>query len=131
MVSLSVVGYSIADGIGSRVSNNPIHYIVWLFALDGWIFLLLMQITYGWYWNHFTKKDILEIGFGSLIAILGYGIVIYTMAYISFAYVSARRETSVILAALIGIFYLKESGKFFRIISAIIVFIGIYFIYQN
>ena len=27
--------------------------------------------------------------------------------------------------------YLKESGKFFRIISAIIVFLGVYFIYQN
>ena len=131
LVSISVVGYSIADGMGSRSSHNSLHYIVWLFALDGWFFLLFMHIKYGWFWGQFTSSDIVSVSFGSLIAVFGYGIVIYAMGFMPFAFVSAIRETSVIIAALIGVLYLKEDGKFLKIFSTIIVFSGIYLIYNN
>ena len=41
-----------------------------------------------------------------ILAILSYGIVVWAMSYIEIAYVSSIRETSIVIATLIGFFLL-------------------------
>jgi drug/metabolite transporter (DMT)-like permease len=58
---------------------------------------------------------------GGLIAGLGYGIVIWAMGSAPMAHVSALRETSVILAALIGTLFMGEPFGRRRILAAALV----------
>ena len=131
LIAITIAFYSMADGLGARASNSAIHYIIWLFALDSWGFLFIMFIKYGKFWKNYTKKEICMVGVGSGLAMTSYSIAIYAMSIMHFAYVSAIRETSIVLATIIGIFYLKEEYGILRIASAIIVFIGVFLIYYN
>ncbi|MFN8643100.1 MAG: EamA family transporter [Candidatus Binatia bacterium] len=60
-----------------------------------------------------------------LMATVGYGIVIYAMSRGAMAHVSALRETSVVIAALIGTVVLGEPGAVSRVAAATVVAIGV------
>ena len=62
---------------------------------------------------------------GGLLSALGYGIVIWAMGKAPLAQVSALRETSVILAAVIGTALLGEPFGRRRILTAVLVAAGI------
>ena len=58
------------------------------------------------------------------LAILSYGIVVWSMQYLQIAYVSSIRETSIIIATLIGFFVLGEQRAKKRIVPALLVIAG-------
>ena len=60
-----------------------------------------------------------------------YGIIIWSMNYQPIAYVSSIRESSIIMTSLISFIFLGEKIKFIRILSAVIFFIGVYFIFNS
>ena len=62
---------------------------------------------------------------GGVIAILAYGIVIWAMSVAPMASLAALRETSVILAALIGAIMLGEPFGRRRVIAAACVALGV------
>ena len=64
-----------------------------------------------------------------ILAILSYGIVIWAMKHIEIAYVSSLRETSIVIATLIGFLLLREKQAKKRIIPAIFVLCGITILY--
>ena len=63
--------------------------------------------------------------FGGVLAFLAYGLVIWAMTLTPMTYVSALRETSVILAALIGAIMLGEPFSRRRVIAAACVAFGV------
>ena len=74
-------------------------------------FLLLRE------WKHFTGTGICSV--------LAYGIVIYAVKFAPMAAVSALRESSVIMAALIGTFFLGERPWQQRVGAAVMVAVGV------
>ena len=60
-----------------------------------------------------------------MLATLAYGIVVYAMSRGAMAHVSAMRETSVIVAALIGTRLLGEEGLAQRVAAAAVVAAGL------
>jgi drug/metabolite transporter (DMT)-like permease len=56
---------------------------------------------------------------------LAYGLVIYAMSTNTMAMISALRETSVIIAVLIGGLMLKERHMLHRVCAAVTVVVGI------
>ena len=62
---------------------------------------------------------------GAVMSMLAYGIVIWAMQENPLGPVAALRETSVIFAALISVWLLKEGGGRKVILSAILVTIGV------
>ena len=127
--ALLITIYTIVDGMGVRLSENKFSYIFWLLLLNG-IPLLLISI--------FSKEKLLSnlntkiIAWGipaGVLAILSYGIVVWSMQYLEIAYVSSIRETSIVLATLMGLFILKEKKARGRILPAILVVIGITIVY--
>ena len=119
-----IAGYTVSDGIGVRSSGSPFGYIAWLFFLEFPIVLFVMYRRWGrlmvsWRmeWKHF-------IGTG-LSSVLAYGIVIFAVAYAPMAAISALRETSVIMAALIGTFVLGERPWEQRVTAAVLVAGGV------
>ena len=100
--------YSVCDGMGVRRAGDSLSYITWLLAMEGLPLLLLAL----WLRRGRIRASFLpalpRAAAGGLLAALGYGIVIWAMGRAPMAHVSALRETSVILAAAIGTFLLRE-----------------------
>jgi drug/metabolite transporter (DMT)-like permease len=117
--------YSFADAQGSRTSGNVIAYIAWLFFLDSIPMPLYYFVT-----NHNRMiKSMSTTGLrdaaAGIISFMAYAFVIWSFTFGATSQISALRETSVIFAALIGTFFLKESFGLKRIIAAIIVAAGV------
>jgi len=66
--------------------------------------------------------------FGSVFSIAGYSIVLWAMTISAIALVAALRETSVVFAMLISIFWFKEGRFKPAALSCLLVLLGIYFL---
>ncbi len=125
LTSFTIAGYTVADGMGVRQSGNALGYIVWLFVLDSLpfglfaIFLRRQRLVQAFteQWRGGLLAGILSIG--------AYGIVIWAMSVIPMTLASAVRETSVVLAALIGVRLLGEPFGRPRLAAAVAVAAGV------
>ena len=124
ITAVMVTAYSIVDGIGVRVSKAPLSYIAWLFTAEVCVavFILLPRLS-------LLKSRGLGpnlIGFsGGIISSLSYGLALFAKTLAPLALVSAVRETSVILAAIIGVIGFQERPILTRFTAAIIVALGV------
>ena len=60
-----------------------------------------------------------------------YGIILWSMKHQPIAYVASIRESSIVMASLISFIVLNEKVTKIRLMSALIFFIGVYFIYNS
>jgi len=122
--SLGIACYSVLDGLGVRSTANGLSYITWLLALE----MIPVGLAFLWLRRGRVAASLKENWargtFGGIIAGIGYGIVIWAMDFAPMAHVSAMRETSVILAALIGTLVLHEPFGPRRIAAAALVAAG-------
>jgi drug/metabolite transporter (DMT)-like permease len=102
-----IATYTVCDGIGVRISDSALGYTAWLFALEFPVALfvavrrrrgLLARVRP--HWPHGIAAGVCSA--------LAYGLVIYAYAFAPMAIVSALRETSVIIAAVIGTVVMNE-----------------------
>jgi drug/metabolite transporter (DMT)-like permease len=117
--------YTLVDGTGARASGNPIAYVAWLIFLEGIPFLVWVVARRGRpalaYLRQSTRNGL--IGGGCSLA--AYGIVLWAMTRAPIGAVAALRETSVLFAALMGSFWLKEGFGWRRAAGAASVVAGI------
>jgi drug/metabolite transporter (DMT)-like permease len=117
--------YTLVDASGARASGNAAGYVSWLIFLEGLPFLL-------WVFMHRGRAAVRYVGnsagrgiIGGACSLAAYGIVLWAMTRAPVAAVAALRETSVLFAALIGSFWLKEGFGLPRLAGAISVVVGI------
>ncbi|PHM61842.1 DMT family transporter [Xenorhabdus ishibashii] len=123
--SVFTAGYTLSDGAGSRASDNALTYILWLFAINGWV---MGAIMYFRYWNtagrllhQHWKQGIL----GGLMQLLSYGIVIWAMGHAPIVLIAALRETSVLFAMLLSVVILREPFNKMRLLACIVIVAGV------
>ncbi len=125
LTGLMIASYTIIDGIGGRLSGNPAAYIGWLFILSplplASIAILRRRSQAFVYIRNNWKPAVL----GGCLNIGSYGLSIWALSLAAMGHVSAMRETSVIIAALIGTQLLGESFGRHRIIAAVAVAFGV------
>tara|TARA_B100000676_G_C18090991_1_gene859725 strand:+ start:7307 stop:8149 length:843 start_codon:yes stop_codon:yes gene_type:complete len=121
---LMISSYTVVDGMGVRVSDSPLGYIGWLFMINGIPFALWLVVREG-------RVGVRRLGnawkigaLGGLMSLAAYALVIYAMSFAAIGAVAALRETSVLLAAVIGTFLLKEPFGGRRTLAAAIVVAG-------
>lgn len=129
LIAASITGmliacYSVMDGIGVRLSDSPFGYMGWVFLLDLPVGLFVL------YRRRAGLRDIdrrsLGLGMiGGLFAVSAYGLVIYAKTVAPLGAVSAVRESSVIIAALIGVVIFKERPWPGRLLAASVVAGGV------
>lgn len=123
-LGLNIAAYSVADGIGVRLAGDPRSYIGWLFLLESPVitFILLRR----WRVGLDTDWRMFRLGlFGGGLAVLAYGGVLYAATIAPIAAVSAVRESSVVIAALIGVLLFGERPWRGRILAASVVAAGV------
>ncbi len=121
ITSVFIAAYTLVDGIGGRLSGGVSGYVVWLAVFDMIPILIytfavrsmgvIVPIVKDW------KRNLV----GAVMAFGSYWIVVWAMSQASIPLVSALRETSIIIAALIGAFYFKEPSGKRRIVASIII----------
>lgn len=124
LTGVIIAAYSVADGLGVRRAESALGYIGWLFFFEGYVFFYIM-------WRQRKKLGGLSVSIyglgllGGLFSAAAYGLVIYAKTLAPLGSISAVRESSVIIAALIGVIWLGERPWKLRVLSAAIVTTGI------
>jgi drug/metabolite transporter (DMT)-like permease len=124
-VGISIAGYSVSDGVGVRLSNNPLGYVAALHLVSGIALSIIVCAVRGRRVWHEMRRGWIHGSMGGAMMFAAYAIVVYAMVYAPLAAVTALRETSVVFAALIGAAILKEPFGRLRTVSALIVTVGI------
>jgi uncharacterized membrane protein len=104
---LNIAAYTVCDGLGARQSGSAFGFIAWSFVFEFPMVLFVMYRRRGAvvetiraHWRHGLVAGICSV--------LAYGMVIYAAVYAPLSIVSALRETSVIIAAIIGTVLMGE-----------------------
>ncbi len=121
---LMIASYSLVDGLGVRLVGSATAYIGWLFIFEG----LAAVYIFGRMGKRSLKLSrktwILGLT-GGLVSALAYGLVIYVKSIAPLGMVSTLRETSVVIAALIGVVLLGERPWRLRIAASVVVAVGV------
>ncbi|MEU9129493.1 EamA family transporter [Kitasatospora sp. NPDC048540] len=122
-----IAGYTVVDGTGVRASGAPSGYIAWMFLTQGAAMLavatalrgraLAGQLRTGW------RSGLA----GGLMSLTAYGLVVWAQAQpgSDLATIAALRETSIVIAAIIGALVLHEGLGRIRLAASATVLAGI------
>jgi drug/metabolite transporter (DMT)-like permease len=119
-----ISGYTVVDGLGVRQSGSVAGYVAWL--LIG--YMAVAVVTYPLLKPWKMEGAPLQLGRGVIVGLgisVTYGLVVWALSMGAMAPVSALRETSIILAALIGTLVLGEPFGRSRVLAAAIVTLGL------
>ena len=120
-----IASYTLVDAAGVRVSGQAESYVVWLFTFDALPFTLIVFLLRKPELVSYARQFWLRGLVGGALSAGAYGIVLWAMTRAPVAAVAALRETSVIFAALIGAWLLKEGHIARRIAGAATVAAGV------
>jgi drug/metabolite transporter (DMT)-like permease len=120
-----IAGYTLVSAVGVRLSESFLVYAGWLEVVTGTgvlVFSFIRRgketVAYGIHnWKHGSLTGILSIG--------GYSAALWAMTTMPISSVAVLRETSIIFAALISGYMLKETFVFGRVIASTVVVVGI------
>ena len=118
--------YSVVDGQGARLSGSAISYMSWVFIFSALFFPIVLHFRKQ---KNILKKTLTEGKFifwiGGSISYLAYVITVWAFTKAPIPMVSALRESSIIFAIFISYFYLKDKINFYKIISILLIFLGV------
>lgn len=124
-VGLAIAGYTMTDGVGARMSKNPVGYTAVLNLLTGILLCTAVVFLRGWNAALASLAN-WKIGLmGGTLMFGAYALVVYALTRAPVASVAALRETSVIFAAVIGTMILKEPLGVQRVIASVFVAVGV------
>jgi drug/metabolite transporter (DMT)-like permease len=124
MSSAIIACYTLSDGMGVRRAGSAVGYTLWLFFLNAWgFFALAWWRRRGRFIDGLRQRWRASLSGGAL-SIGAYGIALWAMTVASIPAVAALRETSVIFAALLGTWILKEHMGRVRLVGAALVALG-------
>lgn len=105
-----IATYTITDALGARASGNALQYVAALYVIHGWPFALVVIARRGpAAFAGYARARWPLAALGALASLASYGIALWAMTRAPVAMVAALRETSVLFAALLGTWLLKEA----------------------
>lgn len=119
LTGATIAAYTAADGLGSRAAGNAWSYAAWLFVLTG---LSMLPVLF---WRGVRLDSSAQrSAAGGVVSLVGYAIVIWAASISPTGQVSALRESSVVVAAILGWLFLGEQLGSRRLVACIIVAAG-------
>lgn len=125
LTGLTIAAYTLFDGLGGRAAGDVLSYIAWLFVIDAVPFSILVACRYRRRLGPALAACWRPGALGGALSVIAYGLVIWAMSLAPMAAVSALRETSVIIAAVIGTRVLREPFGTRRVLAASLVAAGV------
>lgn len=122
---LLIAAYSLADGIGVRLSTDPFGYAGLLFVVESTAMVVGLA---AWRRRLLPAGPSAEWGLGlagGTLSVATYTAVLWAQTRLALGLVSALRETSVVAAALLGTLVLREGSGRRRLLAASVVCVGV------
>jgi drug/metabolite transporter (DMT)-like permease len=126
LTALWTTAYSLSDKVGVT-KVNPLIYAFWLEA-----FILLPMtpvVLHRRGWSTIAREwreSRIQATVAGFLMRFGYVLVLVAMSLMQVSYILALRQLSVVLGAAAGVFLLKERYGRVRLLSSVIMFIGVY-----
>ena len=125
LVALMISGYSVIDGAAVKFTD-PVAYSVLIFTLTTLLITPLILRQYGWKklaeeWHSHPIQD----GVIGILCLVAYLLVLIVFSIAPVSYTGAMREVSIVIGAIAGWLWLKESFGLQRLIGAVVIFAGI------
>ena len=120
-----IASYTLVDAVGVRAAGGAERYVVWFFLFMGLPYALIVFAARRGEALRYAAQRWRRGLLGGACAATAYGIALWAMTRAPVAAVAALRETSVIFAALIGAWLLKEGHLRERLAGAAVVAAGV------
>ena len=120
-----IAAYSMTDGYGGRIGGSPVAFYGWLAIINGLVWLAyILIVSPTSIPKMFGSAKWVFVG-GGFASFLAYASIMYAFSKAPIAIVMALRETSIIFALLLGIFFLKEKITYSKLIGTALTVFGI------
>jgi drug/metabolite transporter (DMT)-like permease len=125
ITGLFIASYSLIDGLGARVAGTSLGFFCLLAIGNGFLMVAyLARKAPKTLKNlpHYGLSHLLIGGTGSFTA---YALVIWAFTKAPIALVTALRETSIVFAFFMGVFFLKEPPSLIKLIASTAILMGV------
>ncbi|MEO6881596.1 MAG: EamA family transporter [Mycobacteriaceae bacterium] len=125
LTGMAIATYTTLDGLGVRRADTAAGYAGWLFLLQGPVLpLMALAVRRGRLWEQVRPH--LGAGMaGGALSLVAYGLVLWAQTRGALAPISALRETSVIIGAVIGAVVFHERFGRWRVAATVLVVTGV------
>ena len=121
----ATAGYTLADGLGARVSGQPFAYVGWLMILSAVFFTPAVIALKGTAVLKADRKGWILGMIAAAASFAAYAIAVWAMTKAPIALVGALRETSILFAVLIGWLFFKDRMDRTKIMAACLIVAGV------
>ena len=120
-----VASYTLVDGLGARVAGTALGFYGWLSLLNAVVFAAVMAVTRpGMVGRVVTAEWKLALRGGGA-SFGAYALVTWAFTVAPIPLVAALRETSIVIALLLGVFVLKERLDLMKVVSTLCTLLGV------
>ncbi|AKS47567.1 EamA-like transporter family protein [Octadecabacter temperatus] len=119
-----IAGYSLVDGLGARVAGTGVGFYGWSAICNAVIFATFMRVTKPGTLSRLWTEGRFVLIVGGCASYCAYALVVWGFMQAPIALVTALRETSIIFALFIGVFFMGERLDLFKVGSTFLTLIG-------
>ncbi len=113
------------DGLGARLAGTSLGFYSWLAIGNGVVMALYLLKTSPDILGFIYSKGRMVFVLGGSASFIAYALVTWAFTQAPIALVTALRETSIIFALLIGVFFLKERIDLVKVFSTATTLLGV------
>ena len=121
---LFIASYSLVDGLGARVAGTSLGYFSWQAIGNGLLMIAYLAVKSPATLRVIPRKGLPILVLGGSASFIAYALVTWAFTQAPIALVTALRETSIVFALLIGVFFLKEKLSLVKVFSTFITLFG-------
>ncbi len=121
---LFIAAYSLVDGLGARIAGTSLGFFCWMAIGDGILMILYLAISSPGTLRLLPTRGLPVLVIGGSASFIAYALVTWAFTQAPIALVTALRETGIIFALLIGVFFLKERLNLVKVLSTFSTLLG-------
>lgn len=119
-----IAGYSLVDGTGARLAGTALGFYGWLAVGNAIVFAIFIALTKPGMLSLLHVKATRTFVVGGCASFVAYALVIWAFTQAPIALVTALRETSIVFALLIGVWFLNEKLDLAKVFSTFATLLG-------
>ncbi len=124
VTGMFIAGYSLVDGLGARLAGTSLGYYSWLSICNGILMIIILARRSPQVLRSIPNQGLPIMVYGGGASFVAYALVTWSFTQVPIALVTALRETSIIFALLIGVFFLKERLSLRKVFSTFTTLLG-------
>jgi drug/metabolite transporter (DMT)-like permease len=120
-----IASYSLVDGLGARAAGTAFGFYGWLALGNAVLVVAYLAIKSPAHLRALPRDGKRVFLIGGSASFIAYALVIWSFTQAPIALVTALRETSIIFALLIGVFFLREKLSLGKVLATAITLFGV------